>query len=169
MEKTQNANESLHSVVWHNSPKGKYIGQKSLDCSTALALTIFNEDSLSLAAVLKEYGVVASATTLQHLARMDKTRSLKRERAILETQKRRRRQLKLRIETAEHFLRRREKAASKYCSGKFGTERKSKPTSSTAEDSGDESGTICAKCDKGVCQIGRQRKVNDWIGCDLCE
>ena len=73
MGKTQNANESLHSVVWHNSPKGKYVGQKSLYCSTALAVTSFNDGSLSFAAILNEYGIRDSASTLYHLARRDKT------------------------------------------------------------------------------------------------
>ena len=42
MGKTQNSNESLHSVVWHNSPKAKYSGQKSILSSTALAVSTFN-------------------------------------------------------------------------------------------------------------------------------
>ena len=32
---TQNANESLHSVLWHNAPKGKRVGQYSLQASAS--------------------------------------------------------------------------------------------------------------------------------------
>ena len=171
MGKTQNANESLHSVVWHNSPKGKYVGQKSLYCSSALAVTSFNEGSLCFAAVLNEYGIRASASTLYHLARRDKTRIYMRERAITQTQRRRRRQLKVRSHTAETSRQRREKSASKYSSGKFGTELAPIATSSVSKDpdSGDESDTTCSKCEQRNCPIGRRKKVQDWIGCDLCD
>ena len=175
MGKTQNANESLHSVVWHNSPKGKYVGQKSLQCSTALAVTSFNEGSLSFVAILREYGIGTSATTMRHLVSMDRTRNLKRERAILESQKRRRRKLKARQLAAEMSRQRGEKAASKYHPGMFGSERHSTQATSSEHhtDSGDESDTICAKrtCPIGrkrTCPIGRKRKADDWIGCDLC-
>ena len=40
---TQNSNESLHSVLWHNAPKGKRVGQKSLQISAALTVCTFNE------------------------------------------------------------------------------------------------------------------------------
>ena len=45
--KTQNSNESLHNMLWHNSPKSKHVGQKSLSASTALAVLSFNDGSLS--------------------------------------------------------------------------------------------------------------------------
>ena len=168
MGKTQNANESLHSVVWHNSPKGKYVGQKSLLCSTALAVTSFNEGSLAFAAILREYEISVSASTVHHLASRDKTRILKREKAIRETQRRRRRQQKVRSQAAEASRQRREKKASKYIPGAFGTE--ILPThSEPGHDSGEESGTECATCDLRNCPIGRRRKVEEWIGCDLCD
>ena len=169
MGKTQNANESLHSVVWHNSPKGKFVGQKSISCSTALAVTSFNEGSLSFAAVFREYGIVPSFTTLRHLGERDKTRNIKRERAIRQTQRRRRRQLDVRSRVAESSRQRREKAASKYSGGKFGTERFTFPLEASAEDSGEESDTTCAKCSLRKCPIGYQRRTDEWIGCDICQ
>ena len=171
MGKTQIANESLHSVVWHNSPKGKYVGQKSFECCTALAVTSFNEGRLSFAAILREYGICASATTMRLLASLDKTRNLKRERAILETQKRRRRKLKSRELAAEMSSQRRETAASKYHSGKFGSERHSMQATSSQPhaDTGDESDTICSKCEQRTCPIRLKRKIDEWIGCDLCK
>ena len=154
-----------------SSPKGKYVGQKSLYCSSALAVTSFNEGSLCFAAVLNEYGIRASASTLYHLARRDKTRIYMRERAIIQTQRRRRRQLKVRSYTAETSRQRREKSASKYSSGKFGTELVPSATSSVSKEpnSGDESDTTCSKCEQRNCPIGRRKKVLDWIGGDLCD
>ena len=52
MGMTQNSNESLHSIIWHNSPKTKYMGQKSLEASTSLAVSSFNEGNMALASVL---------------------------------------------------------------------------------------------------------------------
>ena len=89
MGKTQKANESLHSVLWHNSPNGKSVGQKSISCSSALAVTTFNEGRLSFAALLREYGIPLSYTTVHPLVEKDVTRNLKRKRAILQTQSRR--------------------------------------------------------------------------------
>ena len=154
------------SVVWHNSPKGKYVGQKSLECSSALAVTNFNEGSLSFAAILREYGVPVSASTVHHLASRDKTRIRKREKAILETLRRRRRQQKVRSQASEASRQRREKKASKYIPGAFGPE--ILPTQSVpGPDSGEESDTECVtSC---ICPIGRRRKVDEWIGCDLCD
>ena len=163
MGKTQNSNEALHSVVWHNSPKAKYVGQKSIRCSTALAIGSFNEGSLSLAAVLNEYGITLSYSSLIHLAERDRCRNFKKERAILETIKRRRRYLKVRTSAAEGSRRRREKAASKYATGRFGAEITESDVFS------DEDNGVCAVCEQRHCPIGRRRKVDDWIGCELCD
>ena len=51
MGQTQNANESLHSIVWHNSPNAKYVGHKSIVASTALAVSTFNEGEMAIASV----------------------------------------------------------------------------------------------------------------------
>ena len=88
---TQNSNESLHSIVMHNSPKAMYSGQKSILCSTALAVTNFNEGSLSLAAILNAYGISPSYSSLKHFAERDRYRNFSKHRAIQETIKRRRR------------------------------------------------------------------------------
>ena len=167
MGQTQNANESLHSIIWHNSPKTKHVGQKSIVASTALAVCTFNDGELSLASVLEAMSIVPSYNTLIHLTRRDQARNTNRKRAILETQKRRRRQLTVRAVTAASSRKRRAKTASSssssYRSGKFGTEME------PGEDSGDESDTTCHTCKKRVCPIGRKRRVDEWVGCELCE
>ena len=52
MGQTQNANESLHSIILHNSPKNKHVGQKSIKASTALTVCNFNDGELTLASML---------------------------------------------------------------------------------------------------------------------
>ena len=49
LDLTQNANESLHSLLWHNAPKGKRVGQYSLQASASIVVSTFNEGSLILA------------------------------------------------------------------------------------------------------------------------
>ena len=69
---TQNSNESLHSVLWHNAPKTKRVGQKSLKICTSLAVSTFNEGSTILTAVLADLGVQSSRTTLVHFVKKEK-------------------------------------------------------------------------------------------------
>ena len=45
--------ESLHNMLWHNAPKSKRVGQKSLVASTTLAVVSFNESSLSYSVLIK--------------------------------------------------------------------------------------------------------------------
>ena len=162
---TQNANESLHSIIWHNSLKAKYVGQKSIVASTALAVSTFNDGEMAIASVLDALSISPSYSTLLHLSRRDHDRNEKKERAIKESQKRRRRQLATRSITAESSRKRRSKtgSGSSYKSGKFGTE-----LINPEEDSGEDSDTTCEICQSRVCPIGRRRKSDEWVGCDIC-
>ena len=90
--KTQNSNESLHSMIWHHTPKAKRVGQKSLIDSNSMAMLGFNDGTLAYAALLKELGMTVRHNTLKFLARRDNFRNLRRERRILETHKRKMRQ-----------------------------------------------------------------------------
>ena len=38
---TQNANESLHNLIWRYCPKGTYVGRKTLETAVALAVCQF--------------------------------------------------------------------------------------------------------------------------------
>ena len=164
MGQTQNANESLLSIIWHHSPKTKYVGQKSIVASTDIAFSTFNEGDLFIASVLKEMSISCSHSTLLHFTRTDQARNQNRERAILERHKRRRSQLTARATTAESFRKRRSNKGSQstYISGKFGSEVFS------PEDSGGESDSICGICQLHLCP-GRGSKVDHWVGCDICE
>ena len=72
MGQTQNANESLHSIIWHNSPKAKYVGQKSIVASTALAVTTFNEGEMAIASVMNALPISPSYSTLLLLSRRER-------------------------------------------------------------------------------------------------
>ena len=128
---------------------------------------------MALASVLDAMSIVPSYSTLLHLTRRDQARNLNRERAILETQKRRRRQLTARSITAASSCKRQAKSGpgsshksgpvSSYKSGRFGTEL------DPEDNSGNESDTTCEMCKKRVSPIGRKRRIDEWIGCEICE
>ena len=118
---TQNANESLHSMLWHNAPKGKKIGQKSLQASAALAVLSFNEGSLSYSSILDAQGINLSHNSLQYLTARDKERLRKRICRVSAPQKKRRRELAARATCLEASRKRKSKGAS-YNSGQFGVE-----------------------------------------------
>ena len=157
--KTQNSNESLHSMIWHHAPKAKRVGQKSLIASTAMAVLSFNDGSLAYAALLKELGMEVSHRTLAFLSRRDRLRNLKRKRRILETHKRRRRQMTTQITSAESSRRRRDKGAV-YQSMCFGSE---------LPNSSEDSATECAACRERNCPLPPRRKKEEWLACHTCE
>ena len=128
-----------------------------------MAVTTFNDGEMCLAAILSAKSIPLSSSTLLHLTRRDCARNLNREKAILETCKRRGRQLASRTITAESSRRRKEKTGkvSTYKSGMFGTEIDS-------EASGDESHMIWRNFHLRVCPIGRRRKTDDWVACEVC-
>ena len=109
MGQTQNGNKPLHSIIWHNSPKSKYVGQKSIQASTALTVSTFNDGEMALASVLEAFSIIRSYSTLLHHSRRDHARNHKTYLAVLESQKRRRRQLTSRAITVESSRKRRAK------------------------------------------------------------
>ena len=74
------------------------------------------------AAILSDQHVQCSRITLEHLASMDKERNRCKLKAVMATQKRRRRVLKSQFNAAESSRRRREKDTTTYKSGGFVTE-----------------------------------------------
>ena len=88
-------------MLWHNSPKSKRVGQKSLKVSTALAVLAFNDGSMSLAIVSDALGLSLGYNSLKFLTQRDHTRNLARVRRITKTHKRRRRQVVKQTELAE--------------------------------------------------------------------
>ena len=156
--KTQNSNESLHNMLWHNSPKSKHVGQKSLVASTALAVLSFNDGSLSYSRVMEELGLTISHHTLLYLSKRDHLRNLEKARRIKETHKRRRRQMTAQSLVAESSRRRRDKKV--YSSGQYGSELLA---------SSDESDTTCSSCYTRHCPLISKSKKDNWISCEACE
>ena len=163
---TQNSNESLHSVLWHNAPKGKHIGQKSLQVSAALSVSTFNEGSMIFAAVLADLGVQSTHKTLTHFVKMDRERNRCRIKAVTATQKRRRRLMKSRFVATEKSRKKRETDTA-YKSGAFGSE--NTPDSANPAIVKSDSDTVCEECHLRECPVGRKRKKDDWIACECCE
>ena len=158
MGKTQNSNESLHNMLWHNSPKSKHVGQKSLTASTALAVLSFNDGSLSYSRVMEELGLTISHQTLAYLSKRDHLRNKEKERRIKETYKRRRRQMTAHTLVAESSRRRRDKKV--YSSGQHGSE---------LLESSDESETLCFSCNARHCPLIAKSKKDSWIACEVCD
>ena len=156
--KTQNVNESLHNMIWHNAPKAKRVGHKSLLASTALSVLAFNEGSLSYSVLMKDMGLTASYESLLYLSRRDRRRNQSRILRIRETHKRRRRQIVTQTRLAESSRKRRD--MSVYSSGKFGSE---------VQSSGEESDTVCAKCQQRESPIRSKRKYEQWVCCHQCD
>ena len=118
---TQNANESLHSMLWHNAPKMKRIGQKSMQASAALAVLSFNNGTLSYSSVLDSQGIHLSHNSLEYLSNCDKRRIKYRILRVSAPQKKRRRELAALSTSLESSRKRKSKGVS-YNSGKFGVE-----------------------------------------------
>ena len=56
---TQNANESLHSVVWKFCPKELFLGKISVDTACAMAVCSFNDGATSLSTIARSTGTGA--------------------------------------------------------------------------------------------------------------
>ena len=52
--KTQNANESLHYVIWSRCPKTIFMGKHKLHGAVATAISSFNEGAIHMSQVLKK-------------------------------------------------------------------------------------------------------------------
>ena len=148
--------ESLHNMLWHNVPKSKRVCQKSLVASTTLAVISFNEGSLSYSGLMKELGIQPSYNSIIYLARRDRIRNQSRTCRIFETHKHRRRQIIAHTKLAESSRKRRDKAS--YTSGKFGSE---------VNSSGDESDTLCAKCQQRESPNPSRSKYQPWVCCHM--
>ena len=57
---TQNANESLHSVVWKFCPKVVFLGKHGVETACALAVSTFNDGASSLLEIAKKLGLEPS-------------------------------------------------------------------------------------------------------------
>ena len=118
---TQNANESLHNIIWNFCPKAKYISPQCVRISTGIAVTIFNEGELSIYGILSDLNLNPSFSSFRSLCR----RQIKRKQHLLATTKknidRRTRRQRTTKERRERDLLRSEGGRS-YKSSSFGSE-----------------------------------------------
>ena len=66
---TQNANESLHHVIWLRCPKEGFVGRNTVETAVALAVASFNDGAKSVDDLLRSMGLGEGDHTLQALVR----------------------------------------------------------------------------------------------------
>ena len=71
---SQNANESLHSIVWQFCPKVLFLGSNNVEMACALAILCFNDGAASLAKVSDQLGIPAGTHGTAFLRKKDKSR-----------------------------------------------------------------------------------------------
>ena len=173
---TQNANESLHNMIWCLCPKNKYVSPQSIRISTAIAVLTFNEGELSLFGIMYDLGLAPYRQVYQSISnrvhKLETSRASKKKSNF----QRRRRRMKVVKQYREIALLKSEGGGS-YREGQFGAEstlrtrgrsrrasrvytgvkRKlkerttpslSSPSSSDDSSSSDESTTLCAICNQ---------------------
>ena len=118
---TQNANESLHNTIWNLCPKAKYVSPQSVEISTAVAVTIFNEGEISIFGFMKDLQLNPPYLSFKSLIKRERTKQ-KRHSYFRKTNLNRRiRKQKLVKERREKELLRLEGGQS-YQSSTFGSE-----------------------------------------------
>ena len=55
--KTQNANESLHNVIWSRYPKTIFVGKHKLHGAVVTAISSFNKGAIPMSQVLKKLAI----------------------------------------------------------------------------------------------------------------
>ena len=73
---TQNANESLHSVVWKLCPKELFGGKLNVDLVCALTVCLFNDGGESLVSIAESLDLKTSRCCTQFLRRKDRRRRI---------------------------------------------------------------------------------------------
>ena len=74
---TQNANESLHNLVWRLCPKVLHLGKKAVEVACALAVCQWNDGHSSYQAIAKRLGAANTPSSAGHLQQRDIARMKK--------------------------------------------------------------------------------------------
>ena len=114
---TQNANESLHHLLWEFCPKTAFTGSNVVAIAAGLAVLQFNTGSISLSKVLNEMGIPSGYHCTSALHRLDYDRiihaNIKSQDSTKLERKRRRAQKKGFLDAQE------EREGAQYSSGRF--------------------------------------------------
>ena len=117
---TQNANESLHNVIWNFCPKTKFISPQSIHISTAIAVSIFNEGELCLYRFMSELNLNPTPLAFRSFCRREQVRQISRSYFKKANIRRRGRRLRLSKQRRETGLLK--KQGKSYESSSFGAE-----------------------------------------------
>ena len=118
---TQNANESLHNIIWNFCPKARYVSPQSVTISTAVIVTVFNEGELSIYGFMRDLQLHPTYLCYRSLCKREHTRRRRRAYFQKSNVDRRVRRRKLIKERRERDLLRLEGGRS-YQSSSFGSE-----------------------------------------------
>lgn len=89
---TQNANESLNSVIWARCPKTTFVGASRVKAAVASAVSHFNQGSSHLSQVMKQLDVVPSIILQAYQEHQDRKRCRKADNEALPEAKQRRKE-----------------------------------------------------------------------------
>ena len=68
----ENANESLHSIVWKFCPKALFLGGNGVEIACALAVSMWNDGSGSLGAIAEKLQLPSTVQQKQHFHKKEK-------------------------------------------------------------------------------------------------
>ena len=88
--KTQNSNESFHSMVWRSCPKECWAGRRTVEAAVAVCCPRFNKGSTAILDVLAELDLVAGRQAEECMAQSDLSRVQNAARKSSEKAKKRR-------------------------------------------------------------------------------
>ena len=71
---TQNANESLHSIVWKFCPKELFLGKVGVDIACSLAVCYWNDGGSSLIELSNSLGLEPTPLSKEYMKRKDRKR-----------------------------------------------------------------------------------------------
>ena len=71
---SQNANESLHHLLWQRCPKVGFAGLSTVECAAALAAVEFNRGATALGEIIQEMGFYPGAHAKRAFRAMDRKR-----------------------------------------------------------------------------------------------
>ena len=101
LKRTQNNNESLHSLVWSFCPKRNFVGRITVENAVCMAILQFSLGSTFKEALCKLLGFSPGAYLKQCSKKKDRIRLIKAEEASSDVAKRRRKELKYQKSGAE--------------------------------------------------------------------
>ena len=88
--KTQNANESIHSVIWARCPKHVFVGRRRLEVAVAVGVGEFNQGARATQRILQDLSLGIGCHTKKYGDKRDGVRKRKAEKACANVSKRRR-------------------------------------------------------------------------------